>query len=182
MWVNAIWFWTRGFVRVNRNYVLTEYVLNENDCIVILQILTVSTLREVWYNLNFNVSYLMLSLHTKHLLVFFPTWIDSTLSCSFSFCAVGWSSLVWACTFLSTGQVHGHGVWLPWQPGRRYYYHVWVRHAKSNAVERFIIESGNRLYQRVKTFAFCSFLALIVKGKEKFACVGGLCVGVSHHS
>ena len=21
-----------GFVRVNRNYVLTEYVLNENDC------------------------------------------------------------------------------------------------------------------------------------------------------
>ena len=23
------------FVRVNRNYVLTEYVLNENDCIVI---------------------------------------------------------------------------------------------------------------------------------------------------
>ena len=22
------------FVRVNRNYVLTEYVLNENDCIV----------------------------------------------------------------------------------------------------------------------------------------------------
>ena len=38
MWVNAIWFWTRGFcackpkLRVNRNYVLTEYVLNENDC------------------------------------------------------------------------------------------------------------------------------------------------------
>ena len=32
MWVSAIWFWTRGFVRVNRNYVLTEYVLNENNC------------------------------------------------------------------------------------------------------------------------------------------------------
>ena len=23
------------FVRVNRNYVLTEYVLNENDCIIL---------------------------------------------------------------------------------------------------------------------------------------------------
>ena len=41
MWVNAIWFWTRGFffLRANRNYmyVFTEYVLNENDCIAFLQ-------------------------------------------------------------------------------------------------------------------------------------------------